>query len=168
VYSCRDPQRVYKLTLHRKQTKNQWFRDDPTFTLVLLAFLVVSAVAYGLAYRQTSVWAYLWLIQGAIASFALWGAILSVTLWASINRYARSAVPLPHSVEQKVEWLYAWDVHCNAFVPVLLLTHVLQYFLLPLTMGDGFLPALLGNTIYAAALCHYFYITFWGYSGAYK
>lgn len=34
-----------------------------------------------------------------------------------------------HSLEQKVEWLYAFDVHCNAFVPLFLFQSVLQFFL---------------------------------------
>lgn len=31
-----------------------------------------------------------------------------------------------HSVEQEVEWLYSFDVHCNAYYCSFLLTHVLQ------------------------------------------
>jgi len=31
-----------------------------------------------------------------------------------------------HSVEQDVEWLYAFDVHANAFFCSFLLTYVLQ------------------------------------------
>lgn len=167
IYSCRAPQRVYKLTLHRKQTKNQWARDDPSFVVFLLAVLLASAVAHGIAYGVTSPLSYFWLVQQSWISFFVWGLALSTGIWAGVNQYARSSVPLPHSVEQKVEWLYSWDVHCNSFVPVLLLAHILHYFLLPLIMAEGIVAVLAGNTLYAVAGCYYLYVTFWGYAGMY-
>lgn len=43
-----------------------------------------------------------------------------------------------------MEWSYAFDIHCNASLPYILLTSVLQYFLLPFLLstwtsdtGDG-------------------------------
>ncbi len=30
------------------------------------------------------------------------------------------------SVEREVEWLYAFDVHCNAYIPGFILLHVVQ------------------------------------------
>ena len=33
VTLCIDPKRVYKQTTYHKQTKNQWARDDPAFTV---------------------------------------------------------------------------------------------------------------------------------------
>lgn len=33
VNLCLDPKRVYKNTSYHKQTKNQWARDDPAFTV---------------------------------------------------------------------------------------------------------------------------------------
>ena len=70
-----------------------------------------------------------------------------------------------HSVEQKVEWAYAFDVHCNGFVPILLLLYLLQFFFLPILTKPTFLATLLGNTLYFVALSYYQYITFLGYSG---
>lgn len=32
----------------------------------------------------------------------------------------------PHGVEQEVEWLYSFDVHCNSFFCSFLITYVLQ------------------------------------------
>lgn len=40
------------------------------------------------------------------------------------NRYLRQYHS--HSVEQEVEWLYAFDVHVNAFSCSFMLTYVLQ------------------------------------------
>ena len=163
IYSCRSPQKVYKLTQHRKQTKNQWARDDPAFVFVMLGFLAISAIAFGVAYEYTSPSAYLWLILQAWLNFVGLGGLLATVCWAIANKYMRSAVPLPHSVEQDVEWLYAWDVHCNAYVPILALLFVAQYALLPLVMVDGFFATLMSNSLYAAAILQYIYITFSGY-----
>jgi len=130
----------------------------------LLGFLAVVAVGYGVAYRYTSPLAYLWLITQHWLTFFGWGLAVSTTLWAITNRYCRISGTLPHSVEQSVEWLFAWDIHCNAFVPVLLLVYVADFLVLPLTMrSDGLLPCLVGNTLYTAAIGQYLYITFQGF-----
>ena len=167
LMACRSPARVYKLTQHRKQTKNQYARDDPAFAAVVGVLVSVCAVAYGVAYEYTSPLAYGWLVLQAWLNFVGGGALIATACWAIANKYMRASMPLPHSVEQEVEWLYAWDVHCNSYVPVLLLIFAAQLPLLPLLMRDGFLPALLGNTLYAAAAVHYIYITFSGYLSAY-
>jgi hypothetical protein len=105
-----------------------------------------------------------------------------------------------HSVEQEVEWLYAFDVHANAFFCSFLVTYVLQvlrcvffiflpfvclfiasrllisflslilsrmvqYFLLPMLIGRSLFSCLLSNTLYALATVWYAYITHLGYRG---
>ncbi|CAF5144392.1 unnamed protein product, partial [Rotaria sp. Silwood1] len=42
------PQKVFRAFQYRKQTKNQWARDDPAFLVLLMIFLVVSSVVIGL------------------------------------------------------------------------------------------------------------------------
>jgi UNC-50 family len=39
----------------------------------------------------------------------------------------------------------------------------LQFFLLPIVLGEGLLPLILANTLYGAALSWYWYITHLGY-----
>ena len=165
VNACRSPEKLYKLTQHRKQTKNQWARDDPAFAIILCALLAVTATAYGVAYSYKSPLAYVWLVLQSLFNFFVFGAVVASACWAVASRHMRSAVPLPHSVEQDVELLYAWDVHCNAYVAMLLGPHVGQLLLLPLIMRDGFLGVFLGNSLYAAALGYYTYVTFEGYLG---
>jgi hypothetical protein len=41
------------------------------------------------------------------------------------NKYLRQTLS-SHTVEQDVEWLFALDVHANAFLCSFMLTHVLQ------------------------------------------
>lgn len=70
------------------------------------------------------------------------------------------------SVDQEVEWLYAFDIHCNGFFPLFAVLFVLQYFLCYwLVHGGSYIATVVGNSLYAFALCYYWYITFLGYSG---
>jgi hypothetical protein len=66
-------------------------------------------------------------------------------------------------VRQQVEWLYAFDIHCNSFFPVFVVLYGVQFFLLPLVLREGFVPLILANALYAAALSWYWYITHLGY-----
>ena len=94
------------------------------------------------------------------------------------NRYLREQIA--HSVEQSVEWAYCFDVHCNAFFPLLMLLHVLQLFLIkgvmqldavwPLIVSlvvsqEWFVSTVAANTLWLVAISYYIYVTFRGYSG---
>ena len=70
-----------------------------------------------------------------------------------------------HAVEQNVEWAYAFDVHCNSFFPLYLITYVLHFFLLPILKMDNWFSLFIGNSMYLVAWIYYFYITFLGYHG---
>ena len=69
-----------------------------------------------------------------------------------------------HAVEQHVEWMYCFDVHCNAFFPFFLITYILQFFFLRVVKSPNLIGRLVGNTIYFSAFCYYSYITFLGYN----
>ncbi len=106
--------------------------------------------------------------------------------WWLSNKYLR--VQGIHSVEQKVEWLYCFDVHCNSFFPLFLLLYVFQYFLSLLLISPNsfvcisfinspnsmYLPPLLqlstlfANTLYFIAFAYYYHITFLGYNGVFS
>ena len=57
-----------------------------------------------------------------------------------------------HTVEQRVEWLYAFDVHCNSYFPVFLMLYVVQYLLSPLLLARTFISSLLAIALYGFAL----------------
>ncbi len=38
------------------------------------------------------------------------------------------------TTDQRVEWLYAFDVHCNGFFPLYVLLYVVQFFLTPILL----------------------------------
>jgi len=157
------PRTAYRQTTYHKQTKNRWSRDDPAFVVICSLFMAVSASAYCISFGA-SVGQSIKTILGAVAvDFILLGIGLSSACWYLANTYLR-AQSQSHQVEQKVEWLYAFDVHCNSYFPVFLMLYVLQYFLSPLLLSRSFFSSLLANLLYGFALSYYWYMNFLGYS----
>lgn len=158
------PQRVYKMAYYRKQTKNHWARDDPAFCFLQAAMLVASSVAYCLAFRVGSVSAVLGFATKSVLVHWLGFGVAVATLGRVIaNRKLMTAERSPSHVRQHVEWLYAFDIHCNAFVPLFVLLYGVQFFLLPLVLGNSLIALGVSNTLYAIALAWYVYITHLGY-----
>jgi len=162
IYLCLAPRKVYQLTSYRKQTKNQWARDDPAFFVVLVFFLAVASVSYGLALQVPAMGVLRLLGIFVGIHFVLTGSIIASFSWFVSNKYLR--VSSFHGVEQRMEWMYAFDIHCNSFFPLFLLLYVVHYFLLPLLIQETLLATIVGNGLYGAALCYYSYITSLGYS----
>lgn len=157
-----EPDDVYTAFSYRKQTKNQWARDDPAFAVVEAGFVAVATLAYAIAFQSPSFWGYLWsVLYGLIVDWLLVGLAVASTTSHIANKYLRQYHA--HSVEQEVEWLFAFDVHMNAFLCSFTVTYVLQYFLLPILLARGAIPCILSNSLYAIAFIWYAYITHLGY-----
>lgn len=158
------PQRVYKMAYYRKQTKNHWARDDPAFCFLQVIMILASSLAYGFAFRIASFSA----IVGFVAKSVLihwlgFGVVMASVGRVIANQHLMTAERSSSHVKQNVEWLYAFDVHCNAFVPLFVLLYGVQFFLLPLVLGTSLLSLGVSNTLYAIAFGWYFYITHLGY-----
>lgn len=175
----------YRSTKLRKEIKNQWARDDPAFVAILLFFMTVSAIAYSVAFGWSSPAHFLRLVFGAVLlDFLVSGIIISSVCWWIANQYMRASRVLPLAIQ--LEWLYAFDVHCNAFFPLFVLLYVVQFYLRsacsscrsapplgtdflcccsPLLLSHSFLATFIANTLYAAAFAYYHYVSFLGYSG---
>lgn len=158
------PQRVYKMAYYRKQTKNHWARDDPAFCFVQVVMIVAFSIAYGFAFRVSSLSAMLGFVaKSVLIHWLLFGVFVASVGRLVANQHLMMSERSPSHVKQDVEWLYAFDVHCNAFVPLFVLLYVVQFFLLPLVLGTSLLSMGFSNTLYAAAFGWYFYITHLGY-----
>ncbi|PNJ08629.1 UNC50 isoform 4, partial [Pongo abelii] len=69
------------------------------------------------------------------------------------------------SRDYDVEWGYAFDVHLNAFYPLLVILHFIQlFFINHVILTDTFIGYLVGNTLWLVAVGYYIYVTFLGYS----
>jgi hypothetical protein len=130
------PQRVYKMAYYRKQTKNHWARDDPAFCFLQIIMLIAFSIAYGFAFRIASFSAILGFVTKSILIHWLgFGVVVASVGRLIANQHLMITDRSANHVRQDVEWLYAFDIHCNAFVPlfVLLCEFVLlfvAYFLL--------------------------------------
>ncbi|KNB42980.1 hypothetical protein JH06_3201 [Blastocystis sp. subtype 4] len=163
IQICISPTKVYKMTAWRKQTKNQWARDDPSFILITLFFVASISAAYSIAIRPGCVTCLMYtksLIQSVFFSL-LAGLVIATISCYWINHSMR--IQRPHSPEQFVEWLYALDIHFNAFFPALLIMGVLQYVILPFIVRAQFMSTFVADIACIAAICYYCYITFLGY-----
>lgn len=152
---CSDPRRVYRSATYHRGTKHQWARDDPAFVVLIAYLLLVSTAAWCIGFGRGSPLSVLSLaLYVLFVDFVVLGAALSTLAWTVANTY----LLLPSGGrggrsggsgggDERVEWLYAFDVHCNGLFVLSLLLHVLQYLLLPLLLRRGFWPALLSNTL---------------------
>ena len=161
MYLVVHPGNVYTLSQYRHRTKNQWARDDPAFLLVLTFFILVSSIAYGVAFSATTFADVLILSFYGLVSFIGSGMAIATLCWHVANSHMR--VNDPHGAEQTVEWLYAFDIHCNAFFTMFLVTRVLQYLMLPFLLHQSFLACVVANTLHTFGAICYTYITHLGY-----
>eukprot|EP00591_Stephanopyxis_turris_P000109 CAMPEP_0195520152 /NCGR_PEP_ID=MMETSP0794_2-20130614/16274_1 /TAXON_ID=515487 /ORGANISM="Stephanopyxis turris, Strain CCMP 815" /LENGTH=166 /DNA_ID=CAMNT_0040649443 /DNA_START=115 /DNA_END=611 /DNA_ORIENTATION=+ len=83
------PQRVYKTSYYRKQTKNHWARDDPAFAILEIAFLAVASVAYCVAFKQPGivVSSIRFAVQQIVVFWFLGGVLISTIGRAVANAY---------------------------------------------------------------------------------
>ncbi|PAA83171.1 hypothetical protein BOX15_Mlig002281g2, partial [Macrostomum lignano] len=155
------PQKVYRNFQYRKQTRNQWARDDPAFLVLLSTVLLGTSLVFGLVLRLSfleTLKLMLWIV--CIDCIGV-GVVIATIFWLLANRVYR----LPGSAPAlQVEWAYAFDVHLNAFFPLLVILHLIQLpFLYPVLYHDWFVSSLLGNLFWLVAIVYYLYITFLGY-----
>lgn len=134
------PSRVWRMAKFHRQTKGQWARDDPAFVAILIYFMTVTAIAHALAFHLTGTSFLLLSLTFPLLHLLAAGAAVAT----ATTHYLRATLPPPpaHShtpvpTAADIEWLYAFDVHCNAFFPAFLTIYVVQYFLLPLFLGGG-------------------------------
>ncbi|XP_007042529.2 PREDICTED: protein unc-50 homolog isoform X2 [Theobroma cacao] len=152
LHLCTAPKVVYQHTKYHKQTKNQWARDDPAFVVICSLLLAVATVAYCAAYDHSAAHAVFVVISVLLFHFLLAGVFLATSCWSLTNAYLREEAPNSHVVEQRVEWLYAFDVHCNSFFPMFVMLY-----------AHGFIPVLLSNLLFMVAASYYHYLNFLGY-----
>ncbi|KAF9185886.1 Protein unc-50 [Haplosporangium sp. Z 767] len=162
VYLCISPRIVYRNIHYHKQTKNQWARDDPAFMVILSGLLGASAIAWGLVYGHGMMGILRMVLYMVFVDFVVIGVVVATVCWSVANRFlARATV---YSTDQSVEWQYAFDIHCNAFMPVIALLYIIQMVFMKILIKEFWICTLLGNTLYMTAIAYYCYITFLGYN----
>ncbi|EAS36701.2 uncharacterized protein CIMG_02055 [Coccidioides immitis RS] len=153
------PKKVFKSMYYHKQTKNTWHRPDPSFTYLLSFFLLLTALAWGLAYRPSfssiirlaASFIFIHfigssLLISALAYFAMGrifgpsGPASSLIEWRGMRsglgrvrrRGAAQGLFAQPGEKEQVEFGYCFDVSNRAFFPLYLHLYVIQFLLLPL------------------------------------
>uniref|UniRef100_A0A8D0HYD8 Unc-50 inner nuclear membrane RNA binding protein n=1 Tax=Sus scrofa TaxID=9823 RepID=A0A8D0HYD8_PIG len=185
LYLFTSPQRVYRNFHYRKQTKDQWARDDPAFLVLLSIWLCghnlrisetvsaflephkshktesVSTIGFGFVLDMgffETIKLLLWVVFIDCVGV---GLLISTLMWFISNKYLVKR----QSRDYDVEWGYAFDVHLNAFYPLLVILHFIQlFFINHVILTDTFIGYLVGNTLWLVAVGYYIYVTFLGYS----
>ena len=131
---------IYKLAYYRKQTKNHWYRDDPTFILLQILMVLISCITYSIAFKISVLQAVSFILTSILFNYLFLGIVIASILREFTNRHLLTHLHHPqhtpvsttrshtasttttttstHIQKQQVEWLYAFDIHCNSFFPL--------------------------------------------------
>ncbi|TKA75826.1 hypothetical protein B0A49_03548 [Cryomyces minteri] len=171
------PKKVFRSMYYHKQTKNTWHRPDPSFTYLLSFFLLLTSLAWGLAYadgfsktiRITLVFVFVHFLALSLA--------VSTAAYFLVGRLLGSGVPgLPgrrrqglfgppgDAAAEQLEFGYCFDVSIRAFFPVWVFLYVIQFLLMPVIAKDYWVSLFFGNSLYLIAYGYYTVITFLGYN----
>lgn len=162
VYLMTNPGKVYKNSRYRKDTKNQWARDDPAFLVLLAVFLCGSSILFAIILKLSVPGFFQFLLWVIFIDCIGVGLVIASIMWFVCNRVFKVR---GGGFDQNVEFGYAFDVHCNAFFPLLVILHVLQPILWHVMIdGDSRLATVLGNSMWMSAMCIYVYISMIGYA----
>jgi len=160
LYLFYKPQQVYRNFHYRKETKSQLARDDPAFLVLLAAWLLISSAGFSLS-LGIHFWGFIkFLLYVVFVDLIAVGMVIATGLWFLSNRF----LVKPGCRDQDVEWGFSFDVHLNAFFPLLIILHFFQLFVYHIFIEkDWFISTWFGNTLWLIALGYYIYITFLGY-----
>ncbi|EPY50698.1 UNC-50 family protein [Schizosaccharomyces cryophilus OY26] len=163
----RAPRRVYRSISLRKQTINQYGREDLSFIILFSGLIVFTSFCWAFFFENTLKGYISLLCSMLFVDFLAVGFILSSIYYFVAKKFLlkdiyRESVTLG-PFESQLEWKYCFDIHCNSFFPVFVLLYILQLILLPLISRSNFISLFLGNSLYLVALCYYTYLTFIGY-----
>ena len=106
-------------------TKDQFARDDPAFLVLLSLSLLFSSIFYAYALGLSKTGFFTFFLWSVFVDCIAVGVVIATILWWVSNRFLRKVR------DQDVEWGYCFDVHLNAFFPMLILLHVIVPILYP-------------------------------------
>jgi hypothetical protein len=161
------PSRVYRTTRYHRQTKKQWSRDDPAFLVSFTLLFLGVGLIIGFVYSGWSLWTSL-RFSGSVVFGCLGAASVALCTFTFLiaNRFLIDPMATynldswTESEHMRVEWLYAFDVHCNALFGGVFL---------PLVIAQSGLHTLLVRSRLSSCLLHlysvvyYWYIVWLGY-----
>lgn len=158
VYLIVNPQVVYRNFHYRKQTKNQYARDDPAFLVLVSIFLSFTSICFGLVMGLGPRDIFELILWVTFVDFIFCGMIVASSMWFLCNKY------FALNRGDDLEWAYCFDIHINAFFAVFIILHMAQLTVIKVVLQPLYFSTLLGNAFWLIAAGYYCYITFLGYS----
>ncbi|CAD6577195.1 MAG: hypothetical protein ASARMPREDX12_008257 [Alectoria sarmentosa] len=158
------------------QTKNTWHRPDPSFTYLLSFFMLLTGIAWGIAYttsvgatvRLTLLFVFVHFLAVSLlvatAAFFLVGRLLGPGIAGLPGRRRQQGLFTQAGEGEQLEFGYCFDVAIRAFFPVWVCLYVMQFILWPLIARDNWVSMFFGNTLYLVALGYYTIVCFLGYN----
>lgn len=104
------------------ETKSQFARDDPAFLVLLTLWLVGSSIGFSFVLQLDFISFIKFTLYVVVVDCIGVGVCIATSLWYLSNKYLKKET----CEDQDVEWGYAFDVHLNAFFPLLIILHVFQ------------------------------------------
>ncbi|KAG7662167.1 uncharacterized protein J8A68_004295 [[Candida] subhashii] len=156
--------------------KSSYTRDDPSFLILLTAFLSISAIAWGLAYSPSIIDIFKLIVYMVFIDFYLMGVIIATITWFVANKLFNNNFGSllgggigGNSINQYsfnyIEWGFCFDIHCNSFLIIWCLLYVIQFILLPIIrIKQSIIALILGNSLYFGSIGYYFVVTFYGFN----
>ena len=111
------------------ETKNQFARDDPAFLTLLSLVLLISSLMFGLVMQLSAFNLFKFVIWVICIDCIGVGLLIASIYWFVANKFL---IKNDSSNNTDVEWAYCFDVHLNAFLPLIIVLHVFQ---LPFVMS---------------------------------
>merc|ERR1719414_1771839 len=162
VYLLSNPKVVYKNFTYRKKTKAQFARDDPAFLVLLAGWLVVSSAGFAVVLGIGFFSFVKFLLYVIFVDCIGVGLVIATMLWYVSNKFLLKNA---NNMDIDVEWGYCFDVHLNAFFPLLVILHFVQLFFYSILISQPwFFATFFGNSLWLVALGYYLYINFLGYN----
>lgn len=129
--------------------------------MLFIAFLSVFCLALAICFGISFLDFLRLLIYKMLFEFLLISITITTFLWFLTNKYLKN----PGNANQDVEWLYAFDIHCNASFPFFMATDILKFIMFPFLLSSfSYMSLLLSNGLYLAAFAYYCFVTSRGYA----
>ncbi|KIV96775.1 hypothetical protein PV10_00596 [Exophiala mesophila] len=173
------PKKVFKSIYYHKQTRNTWHRPDPSFTYLMSFFLLLTSLAWSIAYTPAFGSVIKLALMFIVVHFLAGSLLVSTLAYYFVGRLLGPGVAgLPGRRRQQglfgppggtrgaeaLEFGYCFDVSIRAFFPPYVLLYIIQFILLPVINHQNRTSAFLANLLYLAAGIYWSLIVFLGYN----
>lgn len=161
------------------ETRNTYHRADPAFSYLFAFFLILTSLAWGIAYTPSLSAITKLMLMFVFVHFLFGSLFLSTLAYFFIGRLLGPGVAgLPGRRRQQglfgppggtgrgdlLEFGYCFDVSIRAFFPTYILLYIVQYILMPFIGRHNAASTFFGNLLYLVAATYWTVITFLGYN----